>query len=163
MPKSGVESNDHVFTAPGNAAPSFTFVGLYRGTGTNRFARDVQPLFNSIASPATVLSSRWRTCASDRRRDAMRGGTIAVIAPGTSSGSRLYHKITGTRNGARCPRPDHSNAENIEIIKRWRLDQGAQWPDELAGERTGTSARTPSAERMMEALRLGEQWQPGRC
>jgi len=39
----------------------------------------------------------------DRRRDAMRGGSIAVIAPGTSSGSRLYHKLTSTKYGNQMP------------------------------------------------------------
>ena len=117
-------------------------------------SRDVQPLFKQHCLTCHGPKQQMGNLRLDRRRDAMRGGTIAVIAPGTSSGSRLYHKITGTRYGAQMPPTGPLNAESIEIIKHW-LDQGASWPDELAGDAPGHPI-DPFADRMMEALRLGD-------
>jgi len=39
----------------------------------------------------------------DRRRDAMRGGTVVMITPGNSAGSRLYQKLLGSRFGPQMP------------------------------------------------------------
>jgi hypothetical protein len=55
----------------------------------------------------------------DRRRDAMRGGTIAVIGPGNSDGSRLYHRLIGNTYGPQMPPTGALGAEQIRIIKDW--------------------------------------------
>ena len=44
--------------------------------------------------------------------------------------------------------------EKIAVIKAW-IDQGAEWPDDLAGERAPTVA-DPRAARIMDALRMGD-------
>ena len=136
------------------AALVVPFLGQAEVPARIDFARDVQPLFKEHCITCHGPEQQMANLRLDRRRDAMRGGSIAVIAPGTSSGSRLYHKITGTRYGAQMPPTGPLQADNIEIIKRW-LDQGAQWPDELAGD-APQSARDPAAERMMEALSVGD-------
>ena len=136
------------------AALVVPFLGLAEIPARIDFARDVQPLFKEHCITCHGPVQQMANLRLDRRRDAMRGGSIAVIAPGTSSGSRLYHKITGSRYGSQMPPTGPLNADNIEIIKRW-LDQGAQWPDELAGD-APQPARDPAAERMMEALRVGD-------
>lgn len=117
------------------------------------YQRDVQPILRqhcySCHGP-TVQMGHFRL---DRRRDAMRGGSIAVIAPGTSSGSRLFHKITSTRYGTQMPPTGPLSADSIEIIKRW-LDQGAVWPDALSGD-VPPAPPDPAATRLIEALRTG--------
>ena len=117
------------------------------------FARDVQPLFKEHCVTCHGPEQQMGNLRLDRRRDAMRGGSIAVIAPGTSSGSRLYHKISSTRYGVQMPPTGPLPADSIEIIKRW-LDQGAPWPNELSGD-AAQRPHDPGAVRMMEALRLG--------
>lgn len=97
------------------------------------FGRDVQPLLrqNCIGCHGpTVHQSGFRL---DRRADAMRGGTIAVIGPGNSAGSRLYLRVLGSEYGPQMPPTGALKPEHIKIIKDW-IDQGAEWPDELAGE-----------------------------
>ena len=118
------------------------------------FARDVQPLFKQHCITCHGPQQQMGNLRLDRRRDAMRGGSIAVIAPGTHSGSRLYHKITGTRYGPQMPPTGPLHPDSVEIIKRW-IDQGAPWPDDLAGD-APQSPYDAVAARMMEALRLGD-------
>ena len=117
------------------------------------YARDVQPIFRehcySCHGP-TVQQGRFRL---DRRSSAMRGGSIAVIAPGTASGSRLFHKITSKKYGPQMPPAGPLSAENIAIIQQW-LDQGAPWPDALSNH-TPPPPPDPAAVRLMAALRAG--------
>ena len=48
-------------------------------------------------------------------------------------------------------------AEQVAIIKAW-IDQGAEWPDELAGE-TPPPPSDSRAERLMDAIRAGDRGQ----
>src|SRR5260370_3621327 len=89
----------------------------------------------------------------DRRSDAMRGGTIAVIAPGNSAGSRLYHKLIGNEYGPQMPPTGPLTEEQRNVIKDW-LDQGAEWPADASGE-APPATPDPKAARMMDALRNG--------
>jgi ankyrin repeat protein len=91
----------------------------------------------------------------DRRRDAMKGGTMAVIGPGNSAGSRLYLRLLGTQYGKQMPLTGALNPEQIDIIKTW-IDQGAEWPDDVSGE-TVPPPPDPRATRMMETLRRGDR------
>src|SRR5262249_52984152 len=45
--------------------------------------------------------------------------------------------------------------EQIKVVKAW-IDQGAKWPDELAGD-TPFAAADPKATQMMAALRQGDR------
>ncbi len=119
------------------------------------FRRDVLPIFRSKCyechGPA-VQMNRFRL---DRRSDAMKGGTIAVIGPGNAAGSRLYQRLIGSQYGMQMPPTGALPAEQIEIIKNW-IDQGAAWPDDLAGT-TPPKPADPGALRLMDALRQGDQ------
>ena len=120
------------------------------------FARDIQPLLRancySCHGPA-VQSNNFRL---DRRRDSMPnrvGANGARIVPGNAANSRLYLRITG-QAGLQMPPTGPLSAEQIAIIKAW-IDQGAEWPDELAGE-TPSVPSNPQSVRLMEALRRGD-------
>src|SRR4051812_22131627 len=52
------------------------------------FVRDVQPILRQSCFGCHGPTQQMNGFRLDRRRDAMRGGTIAVIGPGNSSGSR---------------------------------------------------------------------------
>ncbi|HZP47972.1 MAG TPA: ankyrin repeat domain-containing protein [Vicinamibacterales bacterium] len=97
------------------------------------FARDVQPIFRQhcySCHGATIHQNGFRL---DRRGDAMRGGTVSVIGRDSAT-SRLYMRIAGIGGyGAPMPPTGPLNPAQVDIIKRW-IDQGADWPDALAGE-----------------------------
>src|ERR1051325_10613978 len=119
------------------------------------FARDVQPLFKAHCIDCHGPKQQKNGFRLDRRRDAMKGGTGTMIGPGNSQASRLYLRLVGTRSGPQMPPDGPLSSEQINVIKAW-IDQGAPWPDELAGESAPTPA-DPLATRMMESLRNGDR------
>lgn len=119
------------------------------------FARDVQPLFRQHCIGCHGPTQQMNGFRLDRRRDAMRGGTIPVIGPGNSDGSRLYLRVSGSRFGPQMPPTGALKPEQIAIIKAW-IDQGAEWPDEVSGEIPLTPA-DPAAMRLNDALRRGDR------
>ena len=121
------------------------------------FDRDIQPLLRSQCyachGPA-VQSNNFRL---DRRRDSLPnrvGANGARIVPGNSAASRLYLRITG-QAGLQMPPTGALSPEQIAIIKTW-IDQGADWPDELAND-APSAPQDPQAARMMDALRRGDR------
>src|SRR5262245_41798544 len=119
------------------------------------FRRDVQPLLKQYCIGCHGPTQQMNGFRLDRRRDALRGGTIAVVAPGNSAGSRLYNRLIGSQYGPQMPPTGPLSQEQIKIFKDW-IDQGAEWPDDLAGE-TPPAAADPKAMRLMEALRDGDK------
>jgi ankyrin repeat protein len=63
----------------------------------------------------------------------MRGGTIAVIGPGNSDGSRMYQRLIGDAFGPQMPPTGALAKDQVAIIKTW-IDEGAHWPDDASGE-----------------------------
>jgi len=118
------------------------------------FRRDVQPIFQVSCIGCHGPSLQMNGFRLDRRSAAMKGGTIAVIGPGNSAGSRLYLKLLNDQYGPQMPPTGPLKAEQIAIIKAW-IDQGAEWPDDLAGE-TQPPRSDPRAERLMAAIRAGD-------
>jgi ankyrin repeat protein len=118
------------------------------------FGRDVQPLFKAHCYECHGPKQQKNGFRLDRRRDALRGGTMTVIGPGNSAASRLYLKLVTDQYGPQMPPTGPLDPEQLNIIKLW-IDQGAKWPDELAGE-TPPAPPDPKAARMMELLRDGD-------
>ncbi|MBI1325816.1 hypothetical protein GC170_21855 [bacterium] len=118
------------------------------------FGRDIQPLFKAHCYECHGPKQQKNGFRLDRRRDAMRGGTIAMIGPGNSAGSRFYHRLVSDEYGAQMPPTEPLEPKQIELIKAW-IDQGAKWPDELAGELPPVPP-DPRASRLMELLRDGD-------
>ena len=119
------------------------------------FRQTVQPLFRQYCVGCHGPSQQMSGLRLDRRRDAMRGGSIADIGPGNSAGSRLYLKLVGNEYGLRMPPTGPLSPEQIDLVKAW-IDQGAEWPDDLSGE-TPPPPPDPKATRIMEALRHGDR------
>ena len=118
------------------------------------FRRDVQPIFRQFCIECHGPSQQMHGFRLDRRRDAMRGVTNTVIAPGNSAGSRLYLKLIGNKYGPQMPPTGPLAQEQIDVIKAW-IDQGAEWPDDLSGD-TPPSPPDPKASPIMQALRDGD-------
>ncbi len=120
------------------------------------FGRDVQPLLKQYCIGCHGPSQQMNGFRLDRRRDAMRGGTSSnVIVPGNSAVSGLYRKLIGTGDGTQMPPTKPLNQDQINTLKAW-IDQGAEWPDDLAGE-VPPLPQDPKAAQMMEVLRAGEK------
>src|SRR5262245_57527410 len=122
------------------------------------FARDIQPLLRANCygcHNATLSSGNFRL---DRRRDSMPnrvGANNARIVPGKSDESRLYQRISGTQAGLQMPPTGTLKPDEIRTIKDW-IDQGADWPDALAGE-TPSPAQDPVATSLLDAIRRGDR------
>src|SRR5260370_34431734 len=101
-------------------------------TATVDFVRDVRPILEQHCYECHGPDKQMNGFRLDRRRDAMRGGTLPVIGPGSSKSSRLYLRLTGTSYGHQMPFEEEplSSAE-ITTIKDW-IDQGAAWPGPAA-------------------------------
>jgi hypothetical protein len=119
------------------------------------FARDVQPIFRDKCYGCHGPDQQMNGFRLDRRADAMRGGRQTNIGPGNADGSRLYHRLIGTKFGTRMPPSAPLSDDEIVIIKSW-IDQGAEWPDALAGA-TPTLPADPEAERLIAKMREGDR------
>src|SRR5258708_21119547 len=98
-------------------------------SATGDFVRDVRAILEQHCYECHGPDKQMNGFRLDRRRDAMRGGTLPVIGPGSSKSSRLYLRLTGTSYGRQMPFEEEplSSAE-ITTIKDW-IDQGAAWPE----------------------------------
>ncbi len=117
------------------------------------FRRDIRPLFQEKCIGCHGPSQQMGGMRLDRRSSAMaiRGGT--VIGPGNADGSKLYLKLISSKYGSRMPPTGPLSPEQISLVKAW-IDQGAEWPGDLAGDLAPTSP-DPRAARIMDALRDG--------
>jgi ankyrin repeat protein len=122
------------------------------------FGRDVQPLLKLHCMECHGPTQQMRGLRLDRRVSALPnriGANGARIIPGNSEASVLYQRISGTTAGPRMPPSGPLSAEQIALVKSW-IDEGAEWPDALSGERSATTS-DPVAERIGTALRNGRQ------
>jgi ankyrin repeat protein len=119
------------------------------------FAKDVQPIFRQSCIGCHGPSQQMAGFRLDRRRDAMRGGTIAVIGPGNSDGSRLYRRLIGSEFGAQMPPTGALTPDKVAIIKAW-IDQGAEWPNAFANDQPPVPP-DPVAARLIAALKRGDR------
>ena len=119
------------------------------------FQRDVQPILSEHCYECHGSEKQSNGYRLDRRRDALVGGTITVIAPGSAEASRLYLRLIGTRFGRQMPLEGRLTAAEIEVIKRW-IDQGAEWPDSASGE-TPAAPLDQLAVSAFDALRAGHR------
>jgi ankyrin repeat protein len=119
------------------------------------FRRDVQPILREHCISCHGPDQQMNGLRLDRRADAMRGGLQSDIGPGNADGSRLYHRLIGTTFGVQMPPAGPLNDDQIETIKHW-IDEGAEWPDDVAGE-TPTLPADADAARLMALIREGDR------
>jgi len=119
------------------------------------FATEVLPILRQNCITCHGPKEQKNGFRLDRRKDAMRGGTIAMIGPGNAEGSRLYQKLVGSHFGPQMPPTGVLPAAQIATIKAW-IDQGAEWPDALSGD-VAPPPPDPSATELMDAIRAGDR------
>jgi ankyrin repeat protein len=118
------------------------------------FGRDIQPLLREHCVECHGPSQQMRGLRLDRRRDALPnrvGANGARIVPGDSARSVLFRRLTGAQSGPRMPPSGPLPEQKLKLIQSW-IDQGAEWPDELSGDRSSTPADI-TVEKMRSALR----------
>jgi ankyrin repeat protein len=117
------------------------------------FKKDVQPLLKQYCIGCHGPSQQMNGFRLDRRSTAMKGvGSRIRIVPGNSEISRFYLRLIAT-NGTMPPSGRLSDADTT-VFKNW-IDQGAEWPDDVAGD-IPTPPIDPAAVRLMNALREGD-------
>jgi ankyrin repeat protein len=122
------------------------------------FSRDIQPLLRANCYGCHGPSQQSGNFRLDRRRDSLPnrvGANGARIVPGKSAESRVYLRVAGSQAGLQMPPSGALRPEEIGIIKAW-IDQGAEWPDHLAGE-TPSPPQDAVAAQLMDALRRGDR------
>jgi hypothetical protein len=119
------------------------------------FVRDVQPIFRHNCYECHGPTMQKNNFRLDRRKDAMRGGTLVVIGPGNSAGSRLYQRLIGSDFGRQMPPTGALKPEDIATIQAW-IDQGAAWPDAASGETLPPPA-DPDATKLVDAIARGDR------
>ena len=119
------------------------------------FARDVQPLFKQYCIGCHGPSQQMNGLRLDQRSSALKTGARRLV-PGSSENSLVYLKLIGGEYGLQMPPTGPLRPEQIRIIKDW-IDQGAGWPDDLAGGAPPPPPPDPNATRIMDALRNGDR------
>ncbi len=119
------------------------------------FVRDVQPIFRQHCYECHGPTQQQNGFRLDRRSSAMRGGTITVIGPGNSDGSRLFQRLIGSSFGRQMPPDGALGTGDVATIQAW-IDQGAHWPDAAANE-TPPPPPNPIAGKLIDALAHGDR------
>jgi hypothetical protein len=111
------------------------------------FCRDIQPIFQAYCVSYHGPSQQMNGLRLDRR------SATWTVLPGSSYNSYLYRKLIGTDCGPPMPPTGPLRPEQVRIIKE-RIDQGADWPEELAGEAPSPKS-TPSLTAALISTRRG--------
>jgi len=98
------------------------------------FARDVRPIFVRACYRCHGPDRQKGDYRLDVRASALTGGESFApnILPGKSADSPLIRFVTGTGDLIMPPEGDRLSTHEIDVLRRW-IDQGAAWPDALAG------------------------------
>ena len=99
------------------------------------FARDVLPIFRAKCFSCHGPKTTEGGLRLDTRRRALLGGDSgSTIIKKESSKSELITRITAEKNDGRMPpKGEPLSNRQIDTLRRW-VDDGAKWPDKLAGE-----------------------------
>src|SRR5687767_4007577 len=98
------------------------------------FNRDIKPIFDATCTECHNAKKTKGSLRLDAKALAMKGGTTGPsILPGKGKDSLLVHRLRGLGDEEQMPlKKDPLTEEQIQLITAW-IDQGANWPDELAG------------------------------
>jgi ankyrin repeat protein len=77
------------------------------------------------------------------------------LQPGSSDTSMIYLRVAGSDFGPQMPLTGELTPQQIALIKAW-IDQGAEWPNALAGKEARPVRLDPAATAMIDAIRRGD-------
>ncbi|HYG35992.1 MAG TPA: DUF1549 domain-containing protein, partial [Clostridia bacterium] len=99
------------------------------------FAKDIQPMladrcYSCHGPEKQKADLRW-----DSKASVFKGGENGpVLVPGKSTESRVVHLVAGLEpDSIMPPKGDRLTDEQIGLLRAW-IDQGANWPEALAGK-----------------------------
>lgn len=126
-------------TLPLRSIVAFALIGcgplLWAADPAVDFVRDVQPIFQRACLRCHGPEKQKGEFRVDVRQVALEGGESYApnIVPGKSVDSPLIKFVSGAGDLVMPPEGDRLTAVEIETLRRW-IDQGAKWPDAVAGE-----------------------------
>ena len=99
------------------------------------FVRDVRPIFQRACLRCHGPDKQKSEFRLDVRQTALTGGESYApnIVPGKSADSPLVKMVAGIGDITMPPEGDRLSVEEIGLLRAW-IDQGAKWPDEVAGK-----------------------------
>lgn len=105
------------------------------------FVADVQPIFVRACYGCHGPEKQRSGYRLDVRDGALRGGELYApnIIPGDASASRLVEFISADGELEMPPEGSPLSPAEIETIRAW-IDQGARWPDAVAGQAADKAA-----------------------
>ena len=113
---------------PGQEAPAA------KQQETVDFAKDIQPLFAAKCYSCHGDEKHESGLRINSRDAALRGGDNGrLLTASNSEESMLAQVLNGTHESVeRMPADDEPlSAEQISLVRKW-IDQGAEWPDDMA-------------------------------
>ena len=106
------------------------------GSAAVDYAGAVQPILERSCYVCHGEQQQMGQLRLDSKQAALRGGVSKkTLVPGQPDASELYQRIAGTSPQARMPMGGELAAAEIELIRQW-IEEGAEWPDTLAGADT---------------------------
>ncbi len=99
------------------------------------FIRDVQPIFQRACYRCHGPEKQKSEYRLDVREIALNGGELYPpnIVPSASADSTLLQFVSGEGDLVMPPEGPPLSAEDVATLRRW-IDEGAMWPDEVAGK-----------------------------
>jgi len=123
----------HVTLVMGLVGGSVAAWAQSSGTAKVNFGEEILPIFKSSCQGCHGAAMQMGQLRLDTKQPALKGGQSGkVILPGDAAASILYHRVAGIGEQARMPMGGELPTDQIDLIRRW-IEQGAEWPDELAG------------------------------
>ncbi len=97
------------------------------------FVQDIQPVLSAHCYSCHGPDKQENELRWDTKASALKGGSSGpAIIPGKSGESRMIHLVSGLEKGLVMPKKgERLTAEQIGLLRAW-IDQGANWPDEVA-------------------------------
>ncbi|MDQ6632165.1 MAG: DUF1553 domain-containing protein [Verrucomicrobiota bacterium] len=105
------------------------------------FIRDIQPIFSTRCYSCHGPEKQENDLRWDTKSTALKGGSSGpAIIPEKSAESRLIHLVAGLEKNLIMPKKgERLTAEQIGLLRAW-IDQGANWPEEVAQPKTKDKA-----------------------
>ncbi len=105
-----------------------------QGSGAKvNFGEDILPIFKSSCQGCHGAAMQMGQLRLDSKQLALKGGQSGkVILPGDAAASILYRRVAAIGEQPRMPMGGELPPEQIDLLRRW-IEQGAEWPEELAG------------------------------
>jgi len=117
--------------------PLFASFALASASAAVDYGRDVQPILQRSCYVCHGEQQQMGKLRLDSKQAALRGGVSKnTLVPGKPGESELYRRVAGSSSQARMPMGGELPAAEVDLLRSW-IEEGAEWPDKLAGTGAG--------------------------